>query len=205
MSPHLRRKLWLGGLTLTLAHCVVLIVGAIGMWESRGVFAPNWNILPRLTAIAMWIHEPDWLYLAFNAVLDIPMLVAFALTGGTRRAATRLFALSVVVRLTLMACSVVAAIYLASLGRVQTQKHAASGTWRVYRTSEAVEQACGHIFLGAPLLIYALRWTPDLWPGHRRKVLRLREGRCLACGYDLRGNPGAVCPECGMRAMQKNL
>jgi hypothetical protein len=26
---------------------------------------------------------------------------------------------------------------------------------------------------------------------------RVREGRCLRCGYDLRGSPGPRCPECG--------
>lgn len=26
---------------------------------------------------------------------------------------------------------------------------------------------------------------------------RLRAGRCINCGYDTRGSPSAVCPECG--------
>lgn len=29
---------------------------------------------------------------------------------------------------------------------------------------------------------------------------RSRRGRCTACGYDLRGSPGGVCPECGQPA-----
>lgn len=28
---------------------------------------------------------------------------------------------------------------------------------------------------------------------------RARRGRCTACGYDLRGSPSGVCPECGVR------
>lgn len=31
-----------------------------------------------------------------------------------------------------------------------------------------------------------------------RRVRRVGHGACAACGYDLRGGVGAVCPECGM-------
>lgn len=31
-----------------------------------------------------------------------------------------------------------------------------------------------------------------------RTLLRVRRGHCPACGYDLRGNPGGGCPECGV-------
>lgn len=34
------------------------------------------------------------------------------------------------------------------------------------------------------------------WPHHRRRE-RAAEGRCIACGYDLRSSGGAPCPECG--------
>ena len=30
-----------------------------------------------------------------------------------------------------------------------------------------------------------------------RRARRLRNGWCLACGYDLQGNVSGVCPECG--------
>jgi hypothetical protein len=38
-----------------------------------------------------------------------------------------------------------------------------------------------------------------LWsaPGVLRRRSRLRRGACPACGYDLRGNAGGRCPECG--------
>ncbi len=32
-----------------------------------------------------------------------------------------------------------------------------------------------------------------------RQRLRAKRGRCLACGYDLRGNLEHGCPECGWR------
>jgi hypothetical protein len=36
------------------------------------------------------------------------------------------------------------------------------------------------------------------WLGRAKLKRRAREGRCLSCGYDLRGNPQSrICPECG--------
>ncbi len=34
--------------------------------------------------------------------------------------------------------------------------------------------------------------------------LRPVSGHCPACGYDLRGNPGAACPECGAERTTMN-
>lgn len=36
-----------------------------------------------------------------------------------------------------------------------------------------------------------------------RTLLRQRRGKCLACGYDLRGAEHAVCPECGSGAWRE--
>jgi hypothetical protein len=35
------------------------------------------------------------------------------------------------------------------------------------------------------------------WRDRRRLRTRAAQGRCLACGYDLRTNQTGVCPECG--------
>jgi hypothetical protein len=47
---------------------------------------------------------------------------------------------------------------------------------------------------GVPTLIW---WAWDT-TRERRRAHRLATGRCLACGYDLRGTPERkTCPECG--------
>jgi hypothetical protein len=52
-------------------------------------------------------------------------------------------------------------------------------------------------FLGNTLVYGGLVAALVLGARSSRRSLRRRSGRCPACGYDLSGNPGAVCPECG--------
>ena len=50
------------------------------------------------------------------------------------------------------------------------------------------------------LLIVLFGFLPANWLVRYRRVLqaqRRSEGRCLNCGYDLKGNTSGVCPECG--------
>jgi hypothetical protein len=50
------------------------------------------------------------------------------------------------------------------------------------------------------LLAVVLAILPAIWLlrfQFDRQQQRRREGRCLACGYDLAGNVSGVCPECG--------
>ena len=47
-------------------------------------------------------------------------------------------------------------------------------------------------------VIYAaLLWSLLLGPFVLRRYHRAKYGRCLKCGYDLRGTDHEVCPECG--------
>ena len=61
----------------------------------------------------------------------------------------------------------------------------------------------GHHVAAVPLwfIVLTTAMLPAWWLAQlrRRRTLRRRaaEGRCLACGYDLRATPGR-CPECGM-------
>ncbi len=45
----------------------------------------------------------------------------------------------------------------------------------------------------------AILWLLTLGPSAARRTIRRRRGHCLNCGYDLRGDFSAGCPECGWR------
>jgi membrane protein YdbS with pleckstrin-like domain len=55
------------------------------------------------------------------------------------------------------------------------------------------------VIVGVPLAVAGLVLAPFIRQGYReeRRSDRLKTGRCLACGYSLRGNVSGVCPECG--------
>ncbi len=44
----------------------------------------------------------------------------------------------------------------------------------------------------------AILWLPFA-PFQLRRYVRVKGGRCIKCGYDLRGDLSAGCPECGWR------
>ena len=51
-------------------------------------------------------------------------------------------------------------------------------------------------------IFYAvILWLLTLGPFTARRMIRRKRGRCIKCGYDLRGNfgGGGGCPECGWR------
>jgi hypothetical protein len=52
--------------------------------------------------------------------------------------------------------------------------------------------AASVLLIASPILIVTVI-------GAVRLRHRLRSGRCVSCGYDLRGGGGAACPECGLR------
>jgi hypothetical protein len=68
------------------------------------------------------------------------------------------------------------------------------------------DQSWSYVYSGMEVPYYALfliPFSPLLVIGalkfrrHRLRQIRQREGRCLACGYDLHGGSTEQCPECG--------
>jgi hypothetical protein len=53
------------------------------------------------------------------------------------------------------------------------------------------------------LLIFAV--LPALWLRKRMSRLRLKDGMCPSCGYDLTGNVSGVCPECGKLISKREI
>lgn len=51
------------------------------------------------------------------------------------------------------------------------------------------------------LFYAALLGTLFFGPVFIRRIVRRLKGRCLQCGYDLRGSSNSVCPECGKATM----
>ncbi len=47
------------------------------------------------------------------------------------------------------------------------------------------------------LFYAAILWLLTLGPFTARRLIRRKRGRCIKCGYDLRGTEHEVCPECG--------
>ena len=45
----------------------------------------------------------------------------------------------------------------------------------------------------------AILWMLSLGPFAARRFIRRNRGHCIKCGYDLRGDFSAGCPECGWR------
>ena len=52
-------------------------------------------------------------------------------------------------------------------------------------------------FASNTIFYAAVLWLPIRGPFVLRRHLRRRRGRCLKCGYDLRGDLPGGCPECG--------
>ena len=58
---------------------------------------------------------------------------------------------------------------------------------------------------GINTVVYAaILWLLALAPFTARRMIRRKRGRCIKCGYDLRGDFSAGCSECGWRRLEKD-
>jgi hypothetical protein len=73
---------------------------------------------------------------------------------------------------------------------------AAAGSW--------ICAACGLLPLALLAICVVLSWNVDLFLRRKDRQLlrRFNHGCCLNCGYDLRGSPTGVCPECGKSSIE---
>jgi hypothetical protein len=63
------------------------------------------------------------------------------------------------------------------------------------KSGATIRSRVGAMPLWCPMCVFAI--APAIaGRRHRARQRRIREGRCLSCGYDLRATPGR-CPECG--------
>jgi len=70
------------------------------------------------------------------------------------------------------------------------------GIWAVGLFAEPIPLA---LIGGAAFATVCLTIIPARHGRRVRTGARLRRGRCPDCGYDLRTDPGGLCPECGWR------
>ena len=50
----------------------------------------------------------------------------------------------------------------------------------------------------------ALLWLLTLCPFTVRRLIRIKRGHCIKCGYDLRGTDHEKCPECGATSVLRS-
>src|SRR5262245_41489596 len=59
-------------------------------------------------------------------------------------------------------------------------------------------------FIFNTIFYAAILWLPFAMIGVARRRRRAHRGLCTACGYDLRGSPNKLCPECGVSASNQS-
>lgn len=96
-------------------------------------------------------------------------------------------------------------------GRKKADKRVCGFVWRIEESSHrhSIESdGSTRLFRNVRMVVVAVpTWLMPIAFGvcaficwfygpHRRRV-RILQGKCVCCGYDLRGGPGKICPECG--------
>ncbi len=79
-----------------------------------------------------------------------------------------------------------------------------STSLRLNEEERAVYASFRRPYMRLGFVLNTVYYTSTPWlfiggPFALRKHLRRKRGLCVACGYDLRGNPTHGCPECGWR------
>jgi hypothetical protein len=87
--------------------------------------------------------------------------------------------------------------YKSSVEPMSTSSAVLDGQGTIYRGTNWQRQMLVGVHLGLVAVLLALFPVISLIRGPLRRSRRRRRGRCLVCGYDLRGNVSGVCPECG--------
>ncbi|MFG0285672.1 MAG: hypothetical protein ACF8R7_14735 [Phycisphaerales bacterium JB039] len=165
-----RTPLWLSALTgafLVGLLCAALAFAIVGVIDEYS----SVDVEPMVPWIVLCVL-PGW-------VVGTPLILAFLKRGAKESQLQRMSArllLGTVVELA-------AVIPLDVMVRRKTDCYCGTGTyWALTIMGGVALCALGPFVLLAPA-------------GRRRR--RLREGRCEACGYDMRGAAADRCPECG--------
>jgi hypothetical protein len=69
-----------------------------------------------------------------------------------------------------------------------------------YRVNHGGPYAILSLAYWPPLVLIGVPSVFTLWIRRRRRRERQKNGWCLHCGYNLTGNTGGMCPECGGKA-----
>lgn len=197
MNQYTQRSLWLVGLAIIIAHTLILLIGGVAMLQvGESDFFP-WQRLEPLTAVAYRIHFAGPEQLIIGVALNLLLMWAYfrAPVGRPYRA---LFLAALIPRIALAMLGVLATAYLIIASPVSVRTSPVTGVWLIFGLGSIWGMLASQVLLGLPLIIFALRWAPRVWPPHRRRLRRVRQGLCVYCGYDLRSCRGLRCPECGI-------
>ncbi len=165
-----RTPLWLSALTAGFLIATLLVAMGLAIAEIISEYGPGWSDYA-LLGIALGVL-PGW-------VVATPLVLAF-LKRGRRDSRLQRLSSRILLGTVIEAAAV---IPLDIMVRRKTDCYCLAGTyWALVLMGAVAMCALGPAVLLAPM-------------GKRRR--RQREGRCEACGYDMRGTPGDRCPECG--------
>jgi hypothetical protein len=154
--------------TLTLLGALVLLLGAVGYWQSLKV---EW-----------WSRSNSRLYGVNGGFAEGTVWLCWYrssdIAPGSRDLEKEMLGFC----------------YLWSYSYERLTYQCSNGSKRTVNDARATSLQAPFWLLGTVLLLYPA-WA--LTARTFRRLYRRKTGRCLGCGYDLTGNVSGVCPECG--------